>query len=572
MNVLGINASGLHDSSACLVVDGEIKAFSAEERFTGVKHDKAFPTNAIEFCLAYAGMAPTDVNIVAHGWDFLTTQNEALLFHMSRALEMAKSSDREAIEYLRKKYGAHKDIFDTFKSTEDRCRRLTNGPFVPVQHHVAHAFSAFPLSGFGTQAILVVDGSGETMTSSLWHFDGKALKFLKAYHLPHSIGTFYAAVTQFLGFMHHDEEWKVMGWAPYGVPRFEHVLQRMFSPSTHEADRSYYASHGTPWYSPKLAQDLGVAPRDRDGAFDQVYADIAASAQKVLEDAVTALAREIRALTGERCLTMAGGVALNGKANALILEQGIFEQLFVQPAAADDGVAIGAALKAACDHQDHIMRPLSHVYYGPAFDEIEIRAALQRRRLPFKRLGERQLIEQVAGALAEGKVVGWFQDRAELGPRALGNRSILADPRRSEMKDILNRKIKFREGFRPFAPSVLEEEAADYFVGSVNDCEFMNRILPVAHGKRTVIPAVTHIDGTARIQVVKKSVNRRYYDLIKSFAEKTQVPIVINTSFNVKGKPICNSPDDAITCFLETGLDLLAIGDFVVDKANVHAR
>lgn len=567
MNIVGIN-SGLHDASACLVVDGQIVAFSAEERLTRQKHDGSYPIGAIRLCLKQGNLDFADIDAVAYGWDFFKFEMEKLRFHIDKTLAIAEESPAQAIEYLSNLRRRKTDLYDKFNQVDIETKKYFDCELIKVEHHVAHAHSVFPLSGFDTSAVLIVDGSGEKMTSSLWHHKNRSLRFLKSYDLPDSLGTFYAAITQFLGFLHHDEEWKVMGWAGYGQPQFYHVMRHIISVDSLKLNLDYFQfqSGKFPWYSEKLCQELHLAPRDRDDGFDPIYADVAASAQKVLEECMVTLAREISELTHEKRLCMAGGVALNGKANVCILDQGNFESLFVQPASADDGIAAGAALKVAHDKGDNIFRKMESVYFGSGFEDSDYIAAFKANHLRAVKYDDADLCRLIAEHISHGRVVGWFQGRSELGPRALGNRSILADPRDGRMKDTLNRKIKFREAFRPFAPSVLEEYAGDYFEGNLSNALFMNQIFRVKKEAQSRIPAVTHIDETARIQVVTRKVNPRYYDLIHAFYEITGIPVLVNTSFNIKTEPIVDSPQQAINCFLKTGIDILCLGNYVAAK------
>ena len=567
MKILGIN-SGLHDAAACLVVDGRIVAFSAEERFTRKKHDGSYPIQAIRFCLKQAGLDFTDIDAVAYGWDFFKFEIEKLQFHIDKTLKIAEESPGQAIAYLSDLRRRKSELYEKFNQVDIETKKYFDCEFIKVEHHLAHAYSAFPLSGFETSAVLIVDGSGEKMTSSLWHQKNRSLSFLKSYNLPDSLGTFYAAITQFLGFLHHDEEWKVMGWAGYGQPTFYDIMKDIVSVDTLKLNLNYFQfqTGKFPWYSEKLPQALNLAPRNRDDGFNPIYANVAASAQKVLEDCMLTLAREIEDLTHETKLCLAGGVALNGLANGCILDRGIFDSIFVQPASADDGIALGAALKVAHDKGDDIFHKMKSVYFGAAFNDRDYSAALQANHLSFTKYSDADLCRFIAEHISRGSVVGWFQGRSELGPRALGNRSILADPRDARMKDILNRKIKFREAFRPFAPSVLQEYAGDCFEGNLSNAFFMNQIFRVKKDAQTRIPAVTHIDETARIQIVTRKTNPKYYDLIHAFYEMTGVPVLVNTSFNVKTEPIVNSPQEAIDCFLKTGIDVLVLGNHVSVK------
>lgn len=568
MNIIGINA-GQHDSSASLIIDGKLIASCAEERFTRIKHDPAYPINAIKFCLQKANLTFKDIDHVAYSWDYFSYEFPKLNYHINKALDIAKLENSDsAISYLQTISKNKEKIYSLFMNVEEENKKYFEDEIIKVPHHMSHAYSVFPLSGFKSCAVMIIDGSGEKETVSFWHFKDHSLKFIKSYDLPHSVGTFYGAITQFLGFLHHDEEWKVMGWAPYGEPKYYDIMKQMYDFERMELNLAYFQHQigKFPWFSEKLIEELQIEPRRNGDTFEQVYADIAASSQKVLEHIVVQLAREIKTLTNEEYLCMAGGVALNGKANGEILNNNIFKEVFVQPVSADDGTSIGAALKVAFDKGYDIFHPLTNVYYGPEYDDNQCYEALEESQHIYKQLSENELYDYLAKQLSNGKVVGWFQGGSEMGPRALGNRSIIADPRNNEMKDILNKKIKFREPFRPFAPSVLSEYANEYFDGNLTKAYFMNQIFQVKPEKQQVIPAVTHEDKTARVQLVEKSVNEKYHRLISAFYKETGVPILINTSFNVKGEPIVNSPEDAINCFNNTGIDILVLNNYIIEK------
>lgn len=567
MNIIGINC-GLHDSSACLVINGKLASFSSEERFTRKKHDGAYPFMAIDFCLSQAGLSYDQIDAVAYGWNYMPYEGDKLLYHIKKSLELAKGSPEKSIEYLKDLLARKERMYATYGDARLQSKKLFKCDFIEVGHHISHAYSAFPVSGFDSAAVLVVDGSGEKMATSLWHYRNGCLSFIKSYDIPHSLGIYYGAITQYLGFVHHDEEWKVMGWAPYGKNTYYEKLKQLVSMQDMSLDLKYFQHQngGFPWYSAELIRLLATPPRKKEDGFESIYADIAASAQHVLEDCILKLAKEIKDITKESNLVMCGGVALNGKANGHVLDAKIFEKIFVQPASADDGVSIGAALKVSQERGQDIFNKLKDVYLGVSFKKEDIQKAFDAKKLKYTRLDDKDLMRFVAKKISEQNVVGWMQGRAEMGPRALGNRSILGDPRSDKMKDLINSKIKFREPFRPFAPSVLEEHASEYFSGNISNAWFMNQIFNVRPEKKESIPAVTHIDGTARIQVVTRNLNPRYYNLIKEFQSLTAVPILINTSFNVKGEPIVNSPEDAINCFLNTGIDILVIENYIAEK------
>jgi carbamoyltransferase len=573
LNILGINVSP-HDSSACLVVDGELVSFAMEERYSRIKHDSSFPLNSINHCLTSKGLGYEDIHYVANSWNYFGYEYEKLNWHIEHCLGLAEeSSADEAVLYLQELMKRKRRYYKKFGEAELESKKILNCEYVNIDHHISHAYSAFPLSGFQSAAVLIVDGSGEKMAISMWHLKDRSLKFLKAFNLPHSLGFFYGAATQYLGFEQHDEEWKVMGWAPYGKAKYYEQFKNILDTQKIELDLSYFQCQDGkfPWYTDRWETEFGFKPRKKDeSSFPQKYADFAASAQKVLEEAILNLAKEVQELTKEKRLCMAGGVALNGKANGIIIEQNIFEEVFVQPASADDGSSIGAALKLSQEKGADIFRPLESIYLGSAFSNDCYKGALVdnsfANNYSFEHIEDDALFTKIAIELSKSAVVGWFQGASELGPRALGNRSILADPTNPKMKDILNKKIKFREPFRPFAPSILDKYSTDYFEGEHSNAYYMNQIFQVKEDKKNIIPAVTHADGTSRIQVVTQKHNPRFYKLIERFESVSGVPILINTSMNVKGEPIVDSPCDAIKCFMKTGIDILVLGNYFVQK------
>jgi len=591
MNILGISCY-YHDSAACLLKDGEVVAAAQEERFSRIKHDPAFPQKAIEFCLKQGGIAAQDL-------DYVVLYEKPLL-KFDRLLRSILVTYPRSARFFRE--AVHSYLGGKLWVKSEIASRLPVDPrrILFIEHHLSHAASAFLASPFQEAAILTVDGVGEwaTATMGLGQFppQGPAkIKLLREMHFPHSLGLLYSAFTAFLGFEVNEGEYKVMGMAPYGEPRFLDQVQklaRIHPDGSMELDLSYFSFHYHPekMFSSRF-ENLFGPPRhpkarfvtERTSLYDdthpptreemetnQRYADIAASVQRFTEEAVLTMARELHRLTGQKKLCLAGGVALNSVANYRLLRESPFEEIFIQPAAGDAGGAMGAALYAY-----HVLlgqprrQTLEHAYLGQEFSEGEIRSFLEGNGLAYRYFPtDDDLLDYTVEALSQGKVVGWFQGRFEWGPRALGCRSILADPRDPRMKDIVNIKIKFREPFRPFAPSVLEEKARDYFDLAGKDGQYPFRfMLFVAPVKRPeAIPAVTHVDGTGRLQTVRRSLHPLYHALIARFGEATGVPVILNTSFNLKGEPIVTSPADAFHTFSASGMDVLILGHHVVEK------
>lgn len=568
-HVLGINFS--YDSAAALVSGGRAIAAAAEERFSRVKHDSRFPAEATRFCLQQAQIDWKDLEAVAFFW------NPGL--HAEPLNRRQSSVPRHHLEYL---YNVPNHLLHLMGSPRvaelEQTFRLA-GRERPLRihyitHHLCHAASAFFRSPFQEAAILTVDGYGERSSTQLSHGRGTQIEVLQDIDFPHSLGSVYAAVTQYLGFQPNNGEGKVMGLAAYGRPGFEDAMRELVRPTqdAFEVDLryfSYYLERGQR-YSDAFVQRFGP-PRGKSEPLEQRHMDIALALQTAIEEVVLHLARRARQLTGARDLTMAGGVALNCVANGLVAREAGFDSLFVHPAAGDSGTALGAALWLS-----HAIlglpRPTDEPatdYLGPGFDDATIESELQRARIPYRRCED--VASEAAQELAEGRIVGWFQGRAEYGPRALGNRSILADPRRPEMKDQLNARVKFREPFRPFAPSVLEERTGELFEQSAPS-PFMLQVYFTREDKVDTIPSVTHIDRGARVQTVSRRDNPRYHALIGAFAELTGVPCVLNTSFNIRGEPIVHNVADALKCFFTTDMDVLFVGDFRVESPARQAR
>ena len=588
--VLGLSAFHA-DASAAAVVDGRFVAGVEEERFRRVKHWAGFPEHALRWCAAEAdggGLEGVAALAVSRQPRAYLLRKAALALSHPKSLPRAVSRARNLAQV------------GTLESRIARAFGVEKAPRLhPVEHHLAHIASAFFCSPFEEAMCLSVDGFGDFVSTMAAVGRGNRLEVLDRIHFPHSLGLFYTAVTQFLGFPGFGDEYKVMGLAAYGEPR--HTAEvALLAPAAGDGgfrlDLRYFRhlSEGVemtwedgaptlgPLYTPALAELLGPARRPGDELTDR-HRDLAASLQRVYEERFFALVRALQKRTGLSRLALAGGCALNSVANGKLFAETDVEEVFIQAAAGDAGTALGAALWV---HHQELGGPrefvMEHSYWGPAYGEVEARRAIAERlpgsngadgtweyeggtvRVEAAR-DEAALVAETAAAIAEGEVVGWYQGRSEWGPRALGNRSILADPRRGDMKDLLNRKIKRRESFRPFAPSILEERTGDWFTIDVPD-PFMLKVYPVRPEQRAAVPAVTHVDGTGRLQTVSRRANPRYWALIRAFEERTGVPMVLNTSFN-ENEPIVNTPAEALDCFLRTRMDRLVLGDVVLTRA-----
>ncbi len=558
MHILGINCFS-HDTSACLLRDGEPIAFAEEERFIRKKHTKNFPNNAINYCLTQGGIDIDRVDCVA--------------FPFRPGLDFARGL-RHFLRYFPRSYKRFAgqtwmDMNLKGKTVHFRREFRYRKKIYFVGHHEAHAASTFFLSPFDQAAILSIDRGGDYLSTLLAVGQGSTIKTLKFIRNPHSVGELYSAVTSYLGFKPNNGEGKVMGLAPYGDSTYFDDFLKTISfngGGDFKLNLDYFPHHyGNGWFSDKFVSKFG-APREPESKMERRFENIAAAMQKMTEDTGIYLANYLHKSAKLDNLCIAGGVGLNSVMNAQILQKTPFENLFVQPACNDAGNSLGCALYVW--HQilgsERNFR-MEHAFYGPGFNNFEIEKSLQQNQLDYKRVDNPA--ETAARLIADRKIVGWFQGRMEMGPRALGGRSILADPRVPEMKDILNHKVKHREGFRPFAPSVLLEHGPEYFDNYV-ESPFMLKVLPVKEEKKDVIPAICHVDGTGRVQTVSKEQSSLYWELINEFKKITGVPVVLNTSFNVRGEPIVLSPQDAIKCFLSTQLDSLVIGNYLVDKSN----
>ena len=554
---LGINYSEMHDSAACIARDGHILFAVAEERLSRSKHDARFPSLSIEACLAAAGIRADQLDFVCFGWPpAIEALKHDLKCMATGSLPLnyvdLVSTVRRNLNHTRKQNGKKQFL----------ARFPTKAQFRFVEHHLAHAISAYSFSGFDDSAVLVLDGRGAWEASSLWHGRDGRLEHVWTIPWPNSLGLFYAQFTQYLGFQAYSDEWKVMGLAPYGEPGIN--LRDFIIPD----DNPYKVStrlllDDKP--SPLAGITARLGPqREAESEIDPKHKNLAFAVQDACEEAMMTLARAAVAKTGSRNICLAGGVALNSKANGKILSSGIVDRIFVQPAAGDDGVCLGAALAPYLDNGAKLpMHKMRHAYLGAENSDEEIEKALTTYKLRATRVADPAAA--AAEMLANGKILGWVQGRMEFGPRALGARSILADPRDPEMNAKVNNAVKFREWWRPFAPSMLAEVAGEY-IESATDSPFMILTAQVKPEKRSVIPSVTHVDGSARPQTVERDVNPLYWRLIREFGNRTGVPVVMNTSFNLRGEPIVSTPTDAVRTFFSSGMDALVIGSFVVEK------
>ena len=587
--ILGLSAY-YHDSAACLVVDGDIVAAAQEERFTRKKHDESFPTNAVAYCLREGGITAADVDLVGF--------YEKPLVKFERLLETyIANAPRGLRSYL---MAVPLWLTDRLWMGDDIAERLHGyrGEILFGAHHESHAASAFYPSPFADAAVLTIDGVGEWSTSSIGLGRGADLELLRELRFPHSLGLLYSAFTYFAGFKVNSGEYKVMGLAPYGEPKYvqaikDHLIEIGDDGSLWMNQEYFTYTRQLTMTGSKLAELFGGPPRQPEARLTQREMDLARSIQDITEEVMLKMAAYAHRETGLRNLCLAGGVALNCVANGRILREGPFDRVWIQPAAGDAGGALGVALRL---WHHHLGQPrcapsttadaMKGALLGPRFSNADIATFLEQRGCPARRLCRATAADEIAGYIADGKVVGLFQGRMEFGPRALGSRSILGDPRSPTMQSVMNLKIKFRESFRPFAPSVLREHVAEWFDMDV-DSPYMllvadvrpERRVPVREDAdalwgieklnvpRSVVPAVTHVDYSARIQTVTAETHGFYYDIIEAFYRRTGCPIVVNTSFNVRGEPIVRTPEDAYRCFMRTGIDVLVLEDFVLEKA-----
>ena len=595
MNILGISAY-YHDSAAALLRDGRIVAAAQEERFTRKKHDSSFPIHAVRYCLAEGAVGHHELDAIAFYDKPITKFARILETYLSVAPRGLRSFMMAVPLWMREKLWIPLKIENEL---EEAGITMPARLYFP-EHHESHAASAFFPSPFERAAILTIDGVGEWATCTIGHGTDNQIRILKELRFPHSLGLLYSAFTYFTGFKVNSGEYKLMGLAPYGEPTYvqriyDHLLD-LREDGSFRLNMDYFGYvDGLTMTNDRFAELFGGPPRGPESEISQREMDLAKSVQVVTEEIVLRMARHARDLTGEDTLCLAGGVALNCVANGRLLREGPFRDIWIQPAAGDAGGAVGAAQMVwhMIEHKPRTITPgkdaMQGAYLGPEFSDDEIAAYLASKGYPAERLPEDEWAGRIAQSMADGKVVGLCQGRMEFGPRALGGRSILGDPRSPKMQSVMNLKIKYRESFRPFAPSCLEERAADYFEID-RPSPYMLLVAPVKaerclgmedqatvpirdriHQIRSDVPAITHVDYTARIQTVNRETNRRYYDLISAFEAITGCGVIINTSFNVRGEPIVCTPEDAYRCFMRTEMDVLVLGSFILHKDNQPA-
>jgi carbamoyltransferase len=564
---LGIACLG-HEAAASIAYNGKLIAAAEEERFNRIKHTSEFPHNAIKYCLDACNITIDDlesISIHVNRSKFIYGRLYELIRYMPRSLMMFKKGATMMPATNRFK------ILTNLQNVIGQNQRFKKFPKVHgVEHHIAHAASAFYVSDFDDSAIVTIDGIGETATGIIAEGNGTKINKIEEIDFPQSLGFFYAAMTQYLGFRANSDEYKVMGLSAYGEPEFYDEFRKIICPKDkgrYKIDLSYfryhYSGNSGQMFSKKMEKKFGPARRHNEEVTIR-HKNIAASIQTLLEDLGLDIVNRASSLSKSKNLCMAGGVALNCLMNRRILKESSFDNLFIQPASNDAGNSLGSALYTAISSSGNPRETvMKHAYWGPEFSEDKIENVLKQNNLKYEKVTD--IAKQTARHISEGKIVGWFQGRMEFGPRALGNRSIVIDPRRKEMKDILNLRVKKREEFRPFAPSVLVEYSDQYFDLNVPS-PYMLLIAKVHPEKRKDIPAVTHVDGTARIQTVDRTTNPLYWNLINEFYKITGVPVILNTSFN-ENEPIVCTPEEAVNCFLKTQFDVLAMGNFVTIKS-----
>lgn len=602
--ILGVSCY-YHDSAAVLLKDGEILFAAHEERYTRKKHDDAFPTHAIEHALAFAGISINDITAVGfYEKPFLKFFDRILTTFIKVWPKGFRQYHLAMQEWMMNKLWTPHHIQKKLKY---------GGPVYFTQHHESHAASAYYCSGFPNATIVTIDGVGEWATTTIGYGalrqaqgENSDVRIFKEIHYPHSLGLLYSAVTYYLGFKVNSAEYKVMGLAPYGQPRY---MKEMYKLIDIKEDGSFALhmeyfdyEHGLTMISKKFEELFGRPRRSSEGPLELFHKDVARSVQELTNELMLAICRHAKTICPSDYLCLAGGVALNCVANGKILKSGLFKDIFIQPAAGDAGGALGVALLVWNRHfalqaapqchgervmvsgveprtmthmssldyarDDTINKRLSNVFLGSEYSNAEIKKFLREEGMPFDELSDDDLIEQVANLLPGENVIGWYQGRSEYGPRSLGNRSIIADARNRENWKKVNLKIKFRESFRPFAPTVLEEKASQWF-DLDRESPYMLLVADTLPHQRNVIPAVTHVDGSARIQTIRRDQNPKYYDLIKRFEALTGCPVIINTSFNVRGEPIVETPRDALNCFLHTQMDYLVMGNTLLSKKKI---
>jgi carbamoyltransferase len=574
MYILGINAYHA-DASACIYHNDQLIAASEEERFRRIKHWAGFPTAAIDFCLQEAGISIQQVDYIAISRDPKANFGKKVFTALKNRLSVANILNRAT--NLKKAAHITEEICTHFKID----KRILKAQIINVEHHRSHLASAFFASDFEEAALLSIDGFGDYSSTMIGIGKGNQIEVLDTVSYPHSAGVFYTTFTQYLGFPHYGDEYKVMGLAPYGEAKYVDQLKDVLifkEDGLFELNLAYFnhpkkgvqmaweggVPHMDSLYTPYLVGKFGPV-RGKEEPLSQYHKDLAASIQRITEELIFHILNHLQKKTGLKNICIAGGVAQNSVANGKIISNTGFEKLYIPPAGHDAGTCLGAALWV---YNQVLKKPripkTNHGYLGSQFTNEEIIACLEKEGIAFEKLEGEALFNKVSDCLIDAGVVGWFQGRAEFGPRALGHRSILADPRRADAKEILNAKIKRRESFRPFAPSILKEYVEEYFE-LVDEVPFMEKVFPIKKEKHAIIPAVTHVDGTGRLQTVDRDVEPKYYGLIENFRKKTGVPILLNTSFN-ENEPIVNTPEEALACYLRTKMDLLVMGDIVVSR------
>ena len=594
MKILGISAY-YHDSAAALLVDGAVVAAAQEERFSRKKHDASFPQHAVRYCLESQGLLLSDLDAVVYYEKPLLTFERLLETYLGAAPRGGRSFVAAMQVWLKEKLFLKTEIKKQLAALAGDAEPLPQLLF--SEHHLSHAGAAFYPSPFEKAAVLCMDGVGEWVTTSAWLGDGSSLQPLWEINFPHSLGLLYSAFTYYCGFKVNSGEYKLMGLAPYGEPRFveqikEHLID-IKPDGTFRLDLSYFKFHrGFRMTGRKFHKLFGRPPRKGETELSQFHMDLAASIQVVTEEIVLKIARTLRDETGAKHLCLSGGVALNCVANGKLLREGLFEDIWIQPASGDAGSALGAALVAWHQHFEQPRQPvpgdaMAGTYLGPQFSNDQIAAYLNDIQAPFHSLDDAALFERLAELLDQGKVIGWFNGRMEFGPRALGGRSIIGDPRNQQMQSVMNLKIKYRESFRPFAPSVLEHEVDNQFELQAKS-PYMLLVAPVKKAlctpmteqqqqlfgidklnvPRSQLPAITHVDYSARVQTVSDRTNPRYFKLIRAFQRRTGCPTIVNTSFNVRGEPIVCTPQDAYRCFMRTEMDALVLQNQLLLKTE----
>lgn len=576
MYILGINAYHA-DASACIYHDDQLIAATEEERFRRIKHWAGFPTLAIEFCLKEAEITIQEVDYIAISRDPKANFGKKVLTAFKNRLSVKNMLNRA--QNLKKAASIEEEILGHFNLEKGSLK----AEIINVEHHRSHLASAFFASPFEDAAILSIDGFGDYSSTMIATGKGNHIEVLDTVSYPHSVGVFYTTFTQYLGFPHYGDEYKVMGLAPYGSPKYLDQLRDVLlfkDNGLFELNLDYF-NHpkkgvqmvwegGIPnmdsLYTPYLIEKFGPV-RKKEEPLSQYHKDLAASVQRITEELIFHILNHLQKRTGLKNICITGGVAQNSVANGKVIVNTTFEKLYIPPAGHDAGTCLGAALWV---YNQILKKPrlaaTEHGYFGSQFSNEEIIECLEKEGITFEKLEGEALFNKVTDCLIDSGVVGWFQGRAEFGPRALGHRSIIADPRRIDAKEILNSKIKRRESFRPFAPSILKEYVSEYFE-VVDDVPFMEKVFPIKKEKHEIIPAVTHVDGTGRLQTVDQKVEPKYYGLIENFRQKTGVPILLNTSFN-ENEPIVNTPQEALACYLRTKMDLLVMGDIVVSRVG----